>query len=105
MGADGALHGGWQELSFAGDYEGRAYFIFSEYEAERADYEAQGLTFYDEAAGTRRYGILNDAGDVVAGGFISLRRTGRALLTAETEAWIGLIRPDGTVIMSLEKEE
>ena len=49
--------------------------------------------------------VMGMEGDVVAGDFLSLRRTGRALLTAETESWIGLIRPDGTVVMSLEKEE
>lgn len=105
LGADGTLHGDWQELSFAGLYEGRTYFIFSEYDAAPTTYEAHGLVFYDETAGTRRYGLLNDAGEVVSDGFISLRRTGRALFTAETEDWVGLIRPDGTVIMSLEKAE
>ena len=105
LGADGTPHGDWQELSFAGWCEDRAYFIFSEYDAVRTDYADQDLTFYDETAGTRRYGILNDAGEVVADGFISLRPTANALLAAETEIWIGLIRPDGTVIMRLEKEE
>ena len=104
-GTDGALHESWQELSFAGLYEGRAYLIFSEYSTAETAYEAQGFVFHDEVIGTRRYGILNDEGDVIAGGFTSLKRTGRALLTAETESWIGLIRPNGTVIMSLEKAE
>ena len=104
VGADGARHGSWQELSFAGMYGGREYFIFSEYDTRKSEY-ASGLVFYDEVTGTRRYGLLNDEGDAVAGEFLSLRRTGRALLTAETESWIGLIRPDGTVVMSLEKEE
>ncbi len=103
--AEGVSHGSWQDLAFAGLYEGRMYFLFSEYGTTRSEYPAQGLVFYDEVLGTRRYGILNDEGDVVAGGFISLKRTGRALLTAETEAWIGLIRPDGTVIIRLEKAE
>jgi len=105
IGADGARHGDWQELSFAGSYRDRMYFIFSEYETVRSEYAGQGLVFYDEVLGTRRYGLVNDEGDVMSAGFISLRRTGRALLTAETENWIGLIRPDGTVIMSLEKAE
>ena len=104
IGPDGARHGDWQELSFAGLYEGREYFIFSEYDTEKTVYPS-GLVFYDEVLGTRRYGLLNDEGDAVADGFLSLRRTGRALLTAETESWLGLIRPDGTVIMRLEKEE
>ena len=105
LGADGTPHGDWQELSFAGWCEDRAYFIFSEYDAVRTDYADQDLTFYDETAGTRRYGILNDAGEVVADDFISLRPTANALLAAETEIWIGLIRPDGTALMKLEKEE
>ena len=64
-----------------------------------------GVVFYDEEAGTRRYGLLSASGEIVGSGYLSLRRTGRALLTAETDEWIGLIRPDGTVIMSLEKAE
>ena len=105
MGADEVFHGDWRELSPAGDYGGRAYFIFSDYEAQRAEYASRGILFYDEVTGTRRYGLLNDAGEVVLDGLIRLRRTGRALLAAEAEDWVGLIRPDGTVIMKLEKEE
>ena len=105
IGADGTAHGDWRELTAAGSYGGRAYFIFSDYEAVRSEYAAQGVVFHDEVAGTRRYGILDDAGGVVLDGLISLRRTGRALLTAEAEDWVGLIRPDGTVIMKLEKAE
>lgn len=103
IGVDGAAHGDWQELSFAGLYGDRAYFIFSEYETVKSEYG--GFVFYDEALGTRRYGLLNDEGDPVAGGFISLRHAGNDLLAAETESWIGLIQPDGTVIIRLEKEE
>ncbi len=105
IGADGVLRGDWRELSPAGVCEGRAYFICSDYEATRADYPAPSLTFYDEAAGTRRYGIVDDLGQVVLEDLISLRRTGQAVLTAETEDWVGLIRPDGTVILKIERAE
>ena len=103
--ADGALRGDWRELSWAGNWDGRAYFIFSDYEATRSEYPAQGVVFYDETAGTRRYGLLNDRGEAALEGFISLRRAGEALLAAETEDWVGLIRPDGTVIVKLDKAE
>ena len=105
LGADGALRGDWRELSYAGSCGDRAYFIFSDYEAVRSEYPAQGVVFFDEVAGTRRYGILNDQGEAVLEGFISLRRAGEALLAAETEEWVGLIRADGTVIMRLDKAE
>ena len=100
---DGASCGDWQELSYAGQYGGNIYFLFSTYETTKTD--CGGLTFYDETPGTRRYGLIDSGGGVVADGLTALKRTGRKVLSAETDDWIGLIRPDGTVIMRLEKEE
>ena len=102
---DGAAHGAWQGLTPAGLDDGTAYFIAMSFDARPTSYEPSGLTFYDEVEGTRRYSLVRGDGTVVSEGYTSLRRTGHALLTAETDNWIGLIRPDGEIIMRLEKEE
>ena len=56
-------------------------------------------------SGSRRYGLIDMTGRVVIDGLTSLKATGRALLTAETDDWLGLIRPDGTIVIRLDKEE
>ena len=103
VGADGEERGAWNELSYAGLYEGRAYLIFSLYETSVAEYGS--ATFYDEIPGSRRYGLMDENGAVIGDDFIALKRSGQSLLTAETENWIGLIRPDGQIIARLEKSE
>lgn len=100
---DGAQIGRWQELTFAGRYNGAVYAAFSTYEAQAVDID--GLTFRDEVSGSRRYGLIDMTGRVVIDGLTSLKATGRALLTAETDDWLGLIRPDGTIVIRLTKEE
>ena len=100
---DGAEIGRWQELTFAGQYNGVVYAAFSTYETQAA--EIDGITFRDEISGSRRYGLIDMTGRVVIDGLTSLRATGRALLTAETDDWLGLIRPDGTIVIRLDKEE
>lgn len=101
--SDGAEIGRWQELTFAGRYNDVIYAAFSTYETQTVD--IGGITFRDEVAGSRRYGLIDMTGRVVIDGLTSLKATGRALLTAETDDWLGLIRPDGTVVIRLEKEE
>lgn len=100
---DGAQIGRWQELTFAGRYNGAVYAAFSTYETQIVDID--GLTFRDEVSGSRRYGLIDMTGRVVIDGLTSLKATGRALLTAETDDWLGLIRPDGTIVIRLAKEE
>ena len=100
---DGAQIGRWQELTFAGRYNGAVYAAFSTYETQSVDID--GLTFRDEVSGSRRYGLIDMTGRVVIDGLTSLKATGRALLTAETDDWLGLIRPDGTIVIRLDKEE
>lgn len=100
---DGAEIGRWQELTFAGRYNGAVYAAFSTYETQAV--EIDGLTFRDEVSGSRRYGLIDMTGRVVIDGLTSLKATGRALLTAETDDWLGLIRPDGTIVIRLDKEE
>ena len=63
------------------------------------------MTFRDEVSGSRRYGLIDMTGRVVIDNLTSLKATGRALLTAETDDWIGLIHPDGTIVIKLDKEE
>lgn len=99
----GAEIGRWQELTFAGRYNGAVYAAFSTYETQAVDID--GLTFRDEVSGSRRYGLIDMTGRVVIDGLTSLKATGRALLTAETDDWLGLIRPDGTIVIRLDKEE
>ena len=79
------------------------YAAFSTYDTQTA--EIDGLTFRDEVSGSRRYGLIDMTGRVVIDGLTSLKATGRALLTAETDDWLGLIRPDGTIVIRLDKEE
>lgn len=101
--SDGAEIGRWQELTFAGRYNDVVYAAFSTYDTQTA--EIDGLTFRDEVSGSRRYGLIDMTGRVVIDGLTSLKATGRALLTAETDDWLGLIRPDGTIVIRLDKEE
>lgn len=99
----GAEIGRWQELTFAGRYNDVIYAAFSTYDTQAT--EIDGVTFLDEVSGSRRYGLIDMTGRVVIDGLISLRATGRALLTAEADDWLGLIRPDGTIVIKLNKEE
>ena len=99
----GAEIGRWQELTFAGRYNDVVYAAFSTYDTQTA--EIDGLTFRDEVSGSRRYRLIDMTGRVVIDGLTSLKATGRALLTSETDDWLGLIRPDGTIVIRLDKEE
>ena len=99
----GAEIGRWQELAFAGRYNDVIYASFSTYDTQPT--EIDGLTFRDEVSGSRRYGLIDMSGRVIIDDLTSLRATGRALLTAETDDWLGLIRPDGTIVIRLDKEE
>ena len=101
--SDGTEIGRWQELTFAGRYNDTVYAAFSTYDTESVD--MGDMTFRDEVSGSRRYGLIDMTGRVVIDNLTSLKATGRALLTAETDDWIGLIRPDGTIVIKLDKEE
>ena len=103
--AEGQTYGAWQSLTFAGLSGGTMYYISARYEAERTDIPERGITFYDEIAGTRRYDLVGENGEVVSAGYIDLTPADGGLIRAETENWIGLIRPSGEVVMRLEKEE
>ena len=100
---DGSEIGRWQELVFAGRYNDAVYAAFSTYDTQST--VVDGITFLDEVSGSRRYGLIDMTGRVVIDNLTSLKATGRALLTAETDDWIGLIRPDGTIVIKLDKEE
>ncbi|MBR0462932.1 MAG: WG repeat-containing protein [Clostridia bacterium] len=95
----------FQYMTFAGTAEENMYYICASYETTPVSYEAYGLTFYDETPGTRRYRLMDSEGVILDGEYASLTRTAEAVLTAETDSWIGLIRPDGSVIIRLDKEE
>ena len=99
----GEIHGGWQELSFAGKYNGRVRMICARWEEDIV--ESGGYVFRDEVPDTRRYAIVDEDGTVLPDEFLHLRRSGENILTAETETWLGLIHPDGSVIVKLEKSE
>ena len=102
---DGETFGAWQGLTRAGQYKDETYFIAMSCDTREAACDAYGLTLYDEVEGTRRYSLVNGRGAVVSAGYTSLSLVGPSLIRAETDSWIGLIRPDGEVIMKLEKEE
>lgn len=103
LSSDGTEIGRWQELTFAGLFNGVVYAAFSTYDTEAADID--GMTFRDEVPLSRRYGLIDMEGNVIIDNLTSLKATGHALLTAETDDWIGLIRPDGTMVIRLDKEE
>ncbi len=103
LNAEGQEIGRWQELTFAGRFNGALYAAYSVYKTEET--QIGELTFQDEISGTRRYGLIDMNGQVIIDNLTSLKATGRALLTAETDDWIGLIRPDGTIVIRLDKEE
>lgn len=103
LSSDGTEIGRWQELTFAGLFNGVVYAAFSSYDTEATDID--GMIFQDEVSGSRRYGLIDMQGNVIIDSLTSLKATGHALLTAETDDWIGLIRPDGTMVIRLDKEE
>ena len=99
IGNDAVLSEPWQDLSFAGMADGKVYLIYSEYDT------VPDGPFPLETPGTRRYGLLDSAGNVIGGNYLGLRAGRGGLLLAETEDWIGLIRPDGEVVITLDKSE
>ena len=100
---DGVESDPYRRLEYAGEQDGEPCFIEINFAA--VPVEVGEYTFYDEVKGTRRYGLITAEGKALVSGFTSLKKEASGMFSAETEDYIALLRPDGSELMRIPKDE
>lgn len=104
------LSGPYQSLLYAAGRGEEARFIFSTFEVTPVEYEGYDVTFNDEVPGTRRYGLVDARGTVIAEArYTDLyplpSREDAPRLYAETDDFTALLDTSGTELVRLPKAD